>query len=191
MDVSRPAKLAAPALQLMLVSQRFATLFESVAFALVLALAAWLRLPSLDAYTGKFDEGIRTAQLMLMSHGFRPVRDIFASQGPLSLDIFFPFWEASGETLGGARFAVVIYSFVAIALSGLIARNVGGMPAGIATAVMLAVSPTFLKNSRLALVEIPLLYRPWRRSWRCLSAASVAPRWPSALAPCSWLSRSW
>src|SRR5215212_1932349 len=104
MDVSRSAKPAAPTLPLMLASQRFAVPLEMIGYALILSLATWLRLPNLDAYTGKFDEGIRTAQLMLMSHGFRPVRDIFASQGPLSLDVFFPFWEAAGETLGGARF---------------------------------------------------------------------------------------
>src|SRR5262245_52065620 len=157
MDVPRSARPAAPAPSTMLVSQRFALPLEIVAFTVIIGLAAWLRLPNLDTYTGKFDEGIRTAQLMLMSHGFRPVRDIFASQGPLSLDIFYPFWEAGGETLGGARFAVVVYSLLAIVISGLIARDIGGTFAGLATALLLALSPTFLKNSRLALVEIPAL----------------------------------
>jgi hypothetical protein len=71
--------------------------------------------------------------------------------------VFYPFWELAGESLGGARLAVVIYSMMAVVLSGLVARSVGGALAGIVTALMLASSPTFLKNSRLALVEIPAL----------------------------------
>ncbi len=157
MDASRAAEPARRVPALTEIAARYAVILELSGFALILGLAAWLRLPNIDAYTGKFDEGIRTAQLMLMSHGFRPVRDIFASQGPLSLDIFFPFWELSGGTLGGARLGVVIYSLVAILLAGAIARNIGGTVAGVATAVVLAISPTFLKNSRLALVEIPAL----------------------------------
>lgn len=132
-------------------------LAESIGLVLIVSLAAALRLPYLDAYTGKFDEGIRTAQLMLMSHGFRPVRDIFASQGPLSLDVFYPFWAVSGGTLGGARLAVVVYSLAAIVGSALVARSLGGALAGMVTALILAVSPTFVKNSRLALVEIPAM----------------------------------
>ncbi|MFN0074204.1 MAG: ArnT family glycosyltransferase [Chloroflexota bacterium] len=157
MDLTRAAAPALPATSIFASAHRFAFVIELIVLALVLGLAISFRLPNLDAYTGKFDEGIRTAQLMLMSHGFRPVRDIFASQGPLSLDIFFPFWEAAGQSLGGARFAVVVYSIGAIVLSGMIARSVGGPVAGIVTALLLALSPTFLKNSRLALVEIPAL----------------------------------
>jgi len=99
MDASRAAEPAQRVPALAEIAARYAVILELSGFALILGLAAWLRLPNIDAYTGKFDEGIRTAQLMLMSHGFRPVRDIFASQGPLSLDIFFPFWELGGETL--------------------------------------------------------------------------------------------
>jgi hypothetical protein len=157
MDATRAAEPAQPVRSAANLLARTAPIMELAAFAGTLCLAAALRLPNLNAYTGKFDEGIRTAQLMLMSHGFRPVRDIFASQGPLSLDVFFPFWQLAGQSLGGARLAVVIYSLIAVVLSSLIARNVGGTPAGIVTAAMLAVSPTFLKNSRLALVEIPAL----------------------------------
>src|SRR6476620_10331816 len=62
-----------------------ARLSEAAAVLALLALALWLRVPNLDAYTGSFDEGIRAEQLLLMSAGYRPFRDIFASQGPLLL----------------------------------------------------------------------------------------------------------
>ena len=65
----------------------------------LLALAIPTRMLNLDAFAGKFDEGIRGTQLMLMAAGYRPFRDIFASQGPLSLDIFFPTYLLFGQTL--------------------------------------------------------------------------------------------
>jgi len=67
----------------------------------LLALAIPSRVLNLDAFAGKFDEGIRGTQLMLMAAGYRPFRDIFASQGPLSLDIFYPTYMLFGQTLGG------------------------------------------------------------------------------------------
>lgn len=45
----------------------------------LLALAVAMRTVNLGVYSGLFDEGIRVEQLYLMSAGFRPFRDIFAS----------------------------------------------------------------------------------------------------------------
>src|SRR5215208_5758411 len=126
--------------------------FWPVAFlAPLLAVATAMRLVNLEAYTGKFDEGIRAEQLFLMSAGFRPVRDVFAAQGPLSLDIFFGPYLAFGQTLGAARVAVVFYSLIGIAAVFWVGRMVAGVPAGLIAATVLALSPLYLKNSRLAL----------------------------------------
>jgi len=73
---------------------RVVWLAEAGAILGLMALALWLRVPNLDAYTGSFDEGIRAEQLLLMSAGYRPFRDIFASQGPLLLDLLYPFYLA-------------------------------------------------------------------------------------------------
>ena len=43
----------------------------------LLALAIPTRVLNLEAFAGKFDEGIRGTQLMLMAVGFRPFREIF------------------------------------------------------------------------------------------------------------------
>ena len=67
-----------------------------------------MRLANIGSYSGKGDEGIRAEQLLLMAAGFRPVKDVFASQGPLSLDVFYPFYLLLGQTLAGARLAVVV-----------------------------------------------------------------------------------
>lgn len=128
---------------------------ELVALTGVLGLALWLRVPNLDAYTGSFDEGIRSQQLLLMSAGYRPFQDIFASQGPLLLDLLYPFYLAFGQTLAAARSGVVACSIVAIVAAWWIGRLAAGPVAGLAAALILTISPSFLEGSRLALAEVP------------------------------------
>jgi len=123
----------------------------------IVAVALPMRLANIGSYSGKGDEGIRAEQLLLMAAGFRPVKDVFASQGPLSLDVFYPFYLLLGQTLAGARLAVVVASILAILAVYWTARLVGGQAGGWLAAVLLIASPTFLKNSRLALVEIPAI----------------------------------
>ena len=123
----------------------------------LLLLAIPSRLLNLEAFAGKFDEGIRGTQLMLMAAGFRPFRDIFASQGPLSLDVFYPTYALFGQTLGAARLAPALFSIVGVVLAAWTARHAGGLVAGAVAGLLLTLSPIFLKNSRLALVEVPAL----------------------------------
>jgi hypothetical protein len=130
---------------------------EGAGLLALLAVALPTRLVNLDAFVGKFDEGIRGEQLLLMAAGFRPFRDIFASQGPLSLEVFYPTFMLFGQTLGAARLAAVALSVVGLLLAVWAARLVGGIVAAVTTGVVLLLSPTYLKNSRLALVEIPAL----------------------------------
>src|SRR5688500_15906130 len=123
----------------------------------VLGLALWLRIPNLDAYTGSFDEGIRSQQLFLMAAGYRPFQDIFASQGPLLLDLLFPFYLAFGQTLAAARSGVVAGSIVALVGAWWVARQSAGPVAGLAVVLILVLSPSFLEGSRLALAEVPTI----------------------------------
>src|SRR5947199_9593012 len=85
----------------------------------VLLLALGLRLVSLGAYSGLFDEGIRAEQLFLMAQGYRPFRDIFAAQGPLLLDAWFPFYAQfaalHAAPLVAVRLVDVAYSLVGLA----------------------------------------------------------------------------
>lgn len=123
----------------------------------LLAVAIPSRLLNLEQFAGKFDEGIRGTQLMLMAAGYRPFREIFASQGPLSLDVFYPTYALFGQTLGAARLAPALFSIVGIVVAAWTARHAGGLVAGAVTGPLLTLSPIFLKNSRLALVEVPAL----------------------------------
>ncbi|MCC7369385.1 MAG: glycosyltransferase family 39 protein [Chloroflexi bacterium] len=154
---------------------------------LIVAAALPMRLANIGSYSGKGDEGIRAEQLLLMAAGFRPVKEVFASQGPLSLDIFYPFYLLLGQTLAGARLAVVVWSVLSVLAVYATARLVGGRVGGWMAAAFTIASPTYLKNSRLALVEIPailpaivalgaaLAYQQRReRRWLVVSAAALA-----------------
>jgi len=130
---------------------------EVVVAGAALAFALRLRLLSLDAYTGSFDEGIRSEQLLLMSAGYRPFRDIFASQGPLLLDLLYPCFAAFGQTLAAARLGVVICSIVGLVGAWWTARLTIGPVGGLAALIILGVSRGFLEGSRLALAEVPTI----------------------------------
>src|SRR5262249_39281948 len=71
-------------------------------------LAAWLRLAGLGAITDISDEGIRGLQLRLMAAGFLPVSEIYASQGPLSLWVFYPLTALFGPDIVVGRLTVVV-----------------------------------------------------------------------------------
>ena len=154
---------------------------------LLICVALPMRLANIGSYSGKADEGTRAEQLLLMAAGFRPVKDVFASQGPLSLDVFYPFFLLLDRTLAGARLAVVFYSLFELLAVFWLGRLVGGRVGGWAAALLLLASPTFLKNSRLALVEVPAILpatlalatalaygRDGRRRWLVASAVALA-----------------
>ena len=160
---------------------------DLLAVVTIVAVALPMRLANIGSYSGKGDEGIRAEQLLLMAAGFRPVKEVFASQGPLSLDVFYPFYLLLGETLAGARLAVVIWSVLAILATYWTAKLAGGSLGGWLAAALLIASPTFLKNSRLALVEIPAILpaivalgaaiadqRRGERRWLIASAVALA-----------------
>jgi hypothetical protein len=138
-------------------TSRAGSIVSGVGLLVLLTLAIPTRVLNLEAFAGKFDEGIRGTQLMLMAAGYRPFREIFASQGPLSLDIFYPTYMLFGQTMGAARLAPALFSVVGIVVAAWAARYAGGLVAGAGAGLLLTISPIFLKNSRLALVEVPAL----------------------------------
>jgi hypothetical protein len=123
----------------------------------LLMLALPDRVAFLDVAAAKSDEGIRLEQLYMMSLGYQPIRELFASQGPLSLQATYPLFALLGGTLAAARMAVGIYSLAEIAAVYLLGCQVGGRLAGTLAGLLLALSPVYLRNSRTALVEIPAL----------------------------------
>jgi predicted membrane-bound mannosyltransferase len=119
----------------------------------IFLLAVATRAINLDEYSGDLDEGIRGMQLLLMRAGYRPFQDISASQGPLLLDLLYPLYNLYGGSLAAARMAVGTYSLLAILGAYWIGRQVAGQLGAAAAAILLALSPTFLRGSRHALAE--------------------------------------
>ena len=130
---------------------------EALALVGVLALAVALRLLGLTNDTDVSDEGIRGLQLRLMAAGYRPVAEIYASQGPLSLYLVYPLYQLFDGGIVAARLAVVVYSLVGILGLYWLGRRLSGPIAGATAVALLAVSPIYLERSRLALVEVPSL----------------------------------
>jgi hypothetical protein len=130
---------------------------ETVILGAILVCAAFMRLVRLSGTSGDLDEGIRGIQLLLMSAGYRPMQEIYSSQGPLLLDMLYPLYRLFGETLGAARLAIGVYSLFGIVGVYVAARAVGGPVAGTVAALLLTFSPNYLRNSRQALAEVPAL----------------------------------
>lgn len=129
---------------------------------LVVGLALVVRLWDLHVYDpssfgSQYDEGVRMGQLYLMAEGFRPFRDIYASQGPLLLDYFYPFYALFGGSVWAARLGAIAAAAVSLAGVGLVARAAGGPLAAVLAVFIAAVSPLHLQHSRLALAELPSL----------------------------------
>jgi hypothetical protein len=125
--------------------------------AVALGVGAWLRLVNIGADTDLSDEGIRGLQLRMMAAGFKPVAEIYSSQGPLSIPMFYPAYATLGGDIAAARIGVVVYALVAAIATAAIAWRLCGAAAGVVAMSALLLSPTFLETSRLAFVEVPSL----------------------------------
>lgn len=122
----------------------------------MLVLAAGLaRLPNLGLYTISFPEGIRAAQLQLMAAGYRPCVEIFCNQGPLLFYALYPTYALFGGSLEAVRSGGVMFSLIGIAATYWVGGLVAGRLGAVMAALLVALSPTYLKFSRLALAEIP------------------------------------
>ena len=92
-----------------------------------------------------------------MNAGFHPFSQIYASQGPLLLDYFYPFYSAFGRDMLAARLAVTAASIGCLAAVYLVGRLLRDPLAGLAALGLLAISPAMIDISRSALAEVPSL----------------------------------
>jgi hypothetical protein len=94
---------------------------------------------------------------MLLSAGYQACVDVFCNQGPLALQAMHPSFVLFGETLAAARSAPLIASLIGLVAVYLIGRQLWGVPVALLATGLLAISPTYLKFSRLALPEMVAL----------------------------------
>ncbi len=152
-------------------------------FAAALAPLLGLRLYHLHRYVLRGDEGVYLESLLLMARGYLPFRDFFCSQGPLFLPLLYPF-TLLGSGVFWPRLGVVLYTLVGLLAAAALGRRLGGPVAGVASLVVLGLSPNLLFVSRLTLAEGPALglataavwlaTRAPARPWLAGSAAMLA-----------------
>jgi hypothetical protein len=119
----------------------------------LLVLSVATRLINLDRYSGSYPEGVRAEQLLLVSAGFRPFKEIFSDQGPWLLQALYPGFLLAGETLFGARITVALASMLGLLAVLWIARQAAGTLAGLTAQGLLVASPTYLQFGRLSVAE--------------------------------------
>jgi 4-amino-4-deoxy-L-arabinose transferase-like glycosyltransferase len=122
--------------------------------AVLLVAAVASRLVNVGLYSGSYPEGVRAAQLLLLSLGFRPFRDIFSDQGPWLLDLLHPGVVLFGDNLVGVRTVVIAASLLGLLGAYAVVRQLGGRAAALSTVALLVLSPTYLRFSRLAVAEL-------------------------------------
>jgi hypothetical protein len=127
---------------------------EAALASLILSVAVLTRWQGLDLYTGSYPEGIRAEQLLLMAHGFRPLRDIFSDQGPWLLQVLYPGYILLGGTLVAVRITVVVASIVGLLATSWVARQASGRWAGLTALLLLTLSPIYLQFSRISVAEL-------------------------------------
>jgi hypothetical protein len=164
-------------------SRRPWLVLEAVLLLAILGASLPARLHDLEGPRGGFpdlyDEGIEAQQLLLVSNGFRPSRDIYDPDGTLKLVVLYPFYALFGQTLGAARLGVGLLSLLGLLGIWWTARQAAGALGGLAAVVLLAASPAYLEASRLLLAEVPSLTP-------CLWAIGCGIRWLRGGGP-GWL----
>lgn len=193
---------------------RWHTWLYVVLLAAVLAAAAYLRLWELTPptagvlYAPDTDEGAYAFSAQLFLQGQLPYRDFFATLPPgglylmaAVLGLLYRPW-GSLEGFMALRYATVIYGLLTILLAYAIGRRLGGRPAGLLAAVVLAVDGIVIGQDRRAMLETPMnlfsalavwayleatLGEKASRRWLVLagaaSAAAVMIKSPGAIVP--------
>src|SRR5205823_402412 len=107
--------------------------------------------------------------------------------GPLLFYALYPTYALFGGTLEAVRSGVVIFALLGIAATYWVGSLMGGRLGAVVSALIVALSPTYLKFSRLGLAEVPaeapavlavgmaILYqRTGRDRWLIVSGLLVA-----------------
>lgn len=125
--------------------------------AVIAVLALALRLWPLGGAPTDYDEGVYWQSLRNMAAGHALYTQIFSSQPPGFLLSVYPFYALLGHTLAAARFGVVVYSLVGLAAMYAGGRMLGGRWVGLAAFALLALDPTYVKESHTLQAEAPAI----------------------------------
>src|SRR5262249_25913769 len=127
------------------------------ALAVIAVVALLLRLWPIAGLSVDYDEGVYWQSLRAMAGGAPLYTSVFSSQPPLFLLGVHPFYLLFGQTLTPARLAVVLYSLAGIAAMYFAGRALAGRWIGVLAALLLALDPLYLTESRTLQAEAPAL----------------------------------
>ncbi len=195
-------------------AERWQTWTSMILLAAILAVGGYLRLWELTPpaagvlYAPDTDEGAYAFSAQLFLQGQLPYRDFFATLPPAGLYLMaavlglrYRPW-GSLEGFMALRYATVAYGLLTILLVYGIGRRLGGRPAGLLAAAVLAVDGIVIGQDRRAMLETPMnlfsalavwayleavLREGSSRRWLVLagasSAAAVMIKSPGAIVP--------
>ncbi len=130
---------------------------ERIIVAAVVITAIAMRLYDLKApfdFDG-YDEGVYWQTLRAVSAGHRLYGETFFSQPPFFLQSIYPFFVVLGSTIAAARLGIATLSLLGLAGAYLLGRALGGRAGGIATLVIVLVTPLYLEASQRLEAEGP------------------------------------
>ncbi len=153
--------------------------------AFIIAPLSW-QLSHLGGVNWLYDETGYVAVAWKVSDGYRLYSEVYSPSPPfftLSLLGGFALW---GKSVWAARAVIVLYSALGLLLAALLAGELAGKGAALATAILLFLSPEYFRLSRITMSEVPavslvvlallLALRYWRdgqRRWLVLSGLAL------------------
>jgi hypothetical protein len=155
-----------------------------VGMSLVFVVSGCLVVLLREAFPLTYDEGIHLMWIRLLEAGYAPYTQVYITYPPLYPLLLMVTWHL-WPTLDGLRILTLALAFPAVVFTGLITRRIAGDLAGVAAAVLLALTPQFVHDSRAILGELPSVAWSLCGVWLALvyrDSGHRAPLMGSALA---------
>ena len=142
-----------------MLSARRALLFEALALAVILVLAAWLRLAGLDRTSLFGDEAVYSGQAAALAGDATAASNfgVFLAH-PVLFQLLLGLGFAGGLPAEGGRALTALFGIGSVVLAWAIGRFIGGRLLGLAAAVLLAVLAYDAYLSRLVLLDGPAAF---------------------------------
>jgi 4-amino-4-deoxy-L-arabinose transferase-like glycosyltransferase len=125
--------------------------------AAVLALALLLRMPAINGGQIDYDEGVYWQSLRSMAAGHPLFSQVYSSQPPAFLLLIFPFYRVLGQSLVGARVAVLFVFLVGLAAAYRLVSQLSRRAAGMIAISVLAADPVCFRESVVLQADLPAM----------------------------------
>ena len=136
---------------------RWQTLLVVLSALVLLVLAVWLRLRSLDLPFDRdgYDEGVYWQTLRAMSAGHPLYQETFYSQPPFFVLSIYPIYTLLGQTLWSARCGIVIISLFGLLGAFLLGKALSGRIGALVALLLIVADPLYLMQSQTLQAEAP------------------------------------